>query len=300
MCGTVWRGPEWKRRQRRNSSLQARSGSGIIGEDPHFAMSNWATTHFGRPHMGDPAASREFNYSAAFTSTANGSFGVGSNFAWDSYQRELYNRLNEALQKQANELRARGAITETEARALVAQRNLILSEARKPLSPFGRLYSEILKPSGQLPTYEKLLAQKGSIEAIVESVGKTRAVVNRLSVVMKYGGRAGIVIQIVVSAVIIREAAPGQRGRTIAGQAGAIGGSALFGWGGAWAGCATAAALMSPSLAIPLVGEGAEGGACLVGGLIGGFGFGALGGAGGQAAGEAIYDYVTQIRWTQP
>lgn len=249
--------------------------------------------------MGDPAPRREFNYSAAFTSASNGTFGVGSNFAWDSYQRELYNQLNEALQKQANLMRARGAITEIEARALVAQRNLILTEARKSLSPFGRLYSEILKPSTKLPTFEKLLADKGSIEAIIESVGKTRAVVNRLSLVMKYGGRAGVAFQIVVSAVIISEATPAQRGRTIAGQGGAIGGAALFGWGGAWAGCATAAALMSPSLAIPVVGEGAEGGACVVGAVIGGFGFGALGGAGGQAAAEAAYDYVTQLRWTQ-
>lgn len=249
--------------------------------------------------MGDPAQAREFNYSPAFTSASNGAFGLGSNLTWDAYQRELYNELNAALQKQANLMRARGAISEVEARALIAQRNLILTEARKSLSPFGRLYSEILKPSSQLPTFEKLLADKGSIEAIVESVGKTRAVVNRLSLVMKYGGRAGIVLQVVVSAVIISEAPPEARTRTIIGQGGAVGGAALFGWGGAWAGCATAAALMSPSLAIPLVGEGAEGTACVVGAVIGGFGFGALGGAQGQAAAEAIYDYATQLRWTR-
>jgi hypothetical protein len=252
--------------------------------------------------MGDPAqtaTTRQYNYSPAYTAVSNGAFGIGSNLAWDSYQREMYNQLNAALQRQANTMRTQGVISEAEARALIAQRNLILAESRKSLSPFGRLYSEILKPSSQLPTYEKLLEQKGSIEAIVESVGKTRAVVNRLSVVMKYGGRAGIVLQIVVSAVIIAEAPPEQRGRTTAGQAGAVGGAALFGWGGAWAGCGTAALLVSPSLAIPIVGEGAEGGACLIGGIIGGFGLGALGGWGGQAAGEAIYDYVTQLRWTR-
>lgn len=248
--------------------------------------------------MSDPAP-REFNYSYAFTATSNGAFGVGSNFAWDAYQRELYNQLNAALQKQATMLRARGAISEIEAQALVAQRNLILAEARKQLSPFGRLYSEILKPSSKLPTFEKLLAQKGSIEAIVESVGKTRAVVNRLSVVMKYGGSAGVVLQVVVSAVIIAEAAPEQRARTVAGQAGAVGGAAAFGWAGAWAGCATGAALASPSLAIPVLGEGAEGGACVVGAIIGGFGLGAFGGKAGQEAAEGVYDYVTRIRWTR-
>jgi len=249
--------------------------------------------------MGDPERTHEYNYTPAFTSVSNGAFGVGSNFAWDAYQRELYNQLNAALQKQARLMQSSGGISEAEARALIAQRNLILAETRARLSPFGRLYSEILKPSSQLPTFEKLLAEKGSIEAIIESVGKTRAVVNRVSVVMKWGGRAGIVLQVVVSAVIIAEAPPDQRVRTAVGQGGAIGGAALFGWGGAWAGCATAAALTSPSLVIPVVGEGVEGGACLIGGLIGGFGFGALGGWGGEAAATAAYDYVTRLRWTR-
>jgi len=248
--------------------------------------------------VGDPA--QKYNYSYAVSAVGNGSFGAGSNFAFDAYQRELYNQLNTTLQKQANLLRARGGITESEIRALIEQRNLILGEARNKLSPFGRLYSEILKPSTNLPSYEKLLAQKGSIEAIVESVGKTRAVVNKLSVVMKMGGRAGVVLQVVVSVVIVAQASPDQRGQVVAGQLGAVGGSALFGWGGAWAGCATAAALASPSLTIPIVGEVTEGGACLVGGLVGGFALGAAGGAAGEQAGEVVYQYVTRIRWTQP
>lgn len=252
--------------------------------------------------MGDPAQAPQdkYNHSHAFSAASNGSFGAGSNFAWDAYQRELYNQLNAALQKQANMLRGRAGITESEVRALVDQRNLIIREARNKLSPFGRRYSEILKPSTNLPSYEKLLAEKGSIEAIVESVGKTRAVVNKLSVVMKWGGRAGVLVQVIVSAVIIERAPADQRGRVAAGQAGAVGGSALFGRVGAWAGCVTGAVMTSPSLTIPAVGEGVECGACVVGGLIGGFGLGAVGGAAGEKAGEAVHDYVTRIRWTQP
>lgn len=240
---------------------------------------------------------KEFNYSHAYSATSNGAFGVGSNLAWDSYHREVYNQLNAALQKQAGLMSARGAITEPEARALVAQRNRILMESRNKLSPFGRLYSEILKPSSKLPNFDTLLAKKGSIEAVVESVGKTRAVVNRISIGMKWAGRSSVVVQVAVSAYVIAEAPPEQRERVASGQAGAVGGAALFGWGGAWAGCASAALLASPSLTIPIVGEVTEGGACLVGGIIGGFGLGSAGGILGQKAGEATYDYVTQLKW---
>ena len=241
--------------------------------------------------------SAQYNYTPAVTAFANGGFGIGSNLSWDAYQREIYNKLNAALQKQASLLRDQGALSESEVRALVDQRNAILVEARSNVSPFGKLYSELLKPSNNLPSFDKLLAEKGSIEAIVESVGKTRAVVNRLSVAMKYGGRGFVVLQVVVSVVIVAQAPKDERGAVIAGQAGGLAGGALGGWTGAWAGCATAATLASPSLAIPLVGEGAEAGACLVGGLIGGFGLGALGGYGGQRAGEGLYHYVTNLRW---
>jgi hypothetical protein len=238
-----------------------------------------------------------FNYSPAYRAVANGAFGLGSNLTWDSYQRELYNKLNAALQDQANLLLRRGDITPAEAQALSAQRTTILLEARKPLSPFGKLYSEILKPSNNLPSFERLLVDKGSVEAVVRSVGKTRAVVNRLSVAMKIGGRGLVVFQVIVSAVVIAEAPSDQRGRVAAEEAGGLAGGAAFGWGGAWAGCASGVALLSPSLVLPVVGEIGEGGACLIGGLAGGFGLGAFGGWGGQKAGGAAYDYVTSLRW---
>ena len=41
----------------------------------------------------------------AFTSVSNRAFGIGSNLAWASYQRELYDQLNASLQKQANVMR---------------------------------------------------------------------------------------------------------------------------------------------------------------------------------------------------
>lgn len=49
---------------------------------------------------------------------------------------------------------------------------------------------------------------------------------------------------------------------------------------------------------IPVVGKVTTGGACLVGGIAGGFGFGWLGHTLGQWAGEAAYDFVTDLHWT--
>lgn len=67
---------------------------------------------------------------------------------------------------------------------------------------------------------------------------------------------------------------------------------------GAWAGCATAAAFASPSLVVPIVGEIPTGGACVVGGIIGGIGIGFAGRKLGEAGGDAVYDFVTKFEWT--
>jgi len=106
-------------------------------------------------------------YSSAVQSVVQASMPVGAQLGWDSYVRFLYEQANKAVQQQANVLLARGNITAEEARTLVeSQRNGLVLEFRKPLTPWGRLYSEILKPSNNLPTLEKLVAQKGSIEAV--------------------------------------------------------------------------------------------------------------------------------------
>jgi len=236
-------------------------------------------------------------YTPAYRALVNGGFGLGSNLTWDAYQREVYKQMNGALQRQANLLLGRPDFLEAEARALVDQRNLILTQTRDRLSPFGKLYSEILKPSDKLPNFDRLLAQKGTIEAVVQSVGKSRAIVNRIAVVMKVGGRGLVALQVVVSAVVIAEAPENQRARVAAGEAGGIAGGAAFGWGGAWAGCATGATILSPSLALPVIGEIGDGGACLIGAVVGGFGLGSFGGWGGRKVGVAAYDYATQMRW---
>lgn len=68
----------------------------------------------------------------------------------------------------------------------------------------------------------------------------------------------------------------------------------------AGAGCASLAMLASPSLTIPLVGEVTTGGACLVGGILGGIGVGWFGRKAGALVGEGLYDIVNEVgefRW---
>ena len=181
--------------------------------------------------------------------------------------------------------------------ALVNARNELVVEFRKPLSPFGKAYSEILKSGSKLPQPGELLTKKGSIEAVLESVGKSRASVNRLSMVFRVAGPALIVLDITITTVVVMRAPPEQRGRVAAREYTGLGAGVAGGAGGAWAGCATLATLGSPSLVVPVVGEVTEGGLCLVGGILGGFGVGWLSREAGKKAGEAVYDFVTTFRW---
>lgn len=151
-----------------------------------------------------------------------------------------------------------------------------------------------MKPSSKLPTLEHLVAQKGSLEAVLTSVGKSRAVVNRLAAVSRVAGPATIVLQISVSAMVIYSASPEERGRVAAREGGGAAVGMLSGWGGMWAGCAGLSALASPSLVIPIVGEVT---ACVIGGIAGGAGAGWLGYLLGSWAGDATYDFVTDFQW---
>jgi hypothetical protein len=237
-------------------------------------------------------------YSQATKTTVQVSMPVGAQLGYDSYVRLLYEKANNAITQQANALLARGNITAEEARRLVeSQRNGLVTEFRKPLTPWGKLYSEILKPSNNLPTLEKLVAQKGSIEAVMQSVGKTRAVVNRIAVVSRVAGPALVIVSITFSAVAIAEAPEGQRGRVAAVEAGGTVGGLGFGMAGSWAGCLAGASIASPSLVIPGVGEVTTGGACLVGGIAFGLGFGWGGDKLGRQTGGAIYDFVTSFQY---
>ncbi|MCC7150391.1 MAG: hypothetical protein IT501_00185 [Rubrivivax sp.] len=243
---------------------------------------------------------QEYVYSSAVEVSVNGTYAVGATQTWDAFMRQSYDQANQAISRQAQVLLQRGNVSAGEARALVeGQRNALVLQMRQRLSPWGRMYSELLKPSGNLPTLERLVAQKGSIEAVLTSVGKSRRAVNRFAATVRVAGPAAIVIQITLSGVIIAQAAPQDRSRVAAGQAGSIALGAAGGAAGAWAGCATGAMLLSPTLVLPIIGELGTGGGCLIGGIIGAFGVGAAGAMAGEHAGTAAYDFVTQLEWTR-
>lgn len=276
---------------------------GVLGRQQPLNINDGTLARAKSPASGpvgfDPAANgpQQVLLSPAFQNVVQVSDNLAAPMTWDAFWRAAYGRADQALQAQANALLKRGNISPVEYEALVKARNELVKEFRKPLSPFGKAYSEILKPSSRLPRPGELLSKKGSIEAVLESVGKSRASVNRLSFVFRAAGPALLVLDITVTTVVVMKAPAEQRGRVAAREYTGLGAGVAGGVGGAWAGCATLAALGSPSLLIPVVGEVTEGGLCLVGGILGGLGVGWLGREAGKKVGETAYDFVTTFRW---
>jgi hypothetical protein len=225
-------------------------------------------------------------------------FPLGATWTWDSFWRGRYLRANAAIERQAQVLLDRGNLQHDEVKQLVeVERNGLVKQYRRPLTPMGRMYSEILKPSDNLPTLAQKLKEKGTLEAVLKSVAKTRATVNRMAVVAKVAGPISIGIEITMTAVVIELAPPADKDRVAAKQIGGVGGSLGGGLAGGWAGCAMFSMLASPSLVVPIVGEVTTGGACLLGGIIGTVGGGAFGRWLGEMGGEAVHDGVGEWQW---
>jgi hypothetical protein len=237
-------------------------------------------------------------YSPACKAVADVTVSVGASLTLDGFQRLIYERINHNVQQQANRLLLRGNITAQEAAALVGARNELLLNIRKQLSPFGQLYSELLKPRSTLKDFDQFLRQKGTIEAVVSSVGKTRQIVDRIAVFSRVAGPATIVLTVVTTAVVIATASEAERVGVATREISGTVGSVAFGAGGMWAGCASAAALVSPSLILPVIGEVTVGGACFVGGFIGGLGLGYIGHQVGSSIGTRLYTAVSEFRWS--
>ena len=250
--------------------------------------------------MADPAQAR-VSYAAKASDALAVPGPLAGNMAWDAWWRLAYDRANKVIQEQANELLRRGNVTAEEARDLVeVQRNGLVIEMRKPLTPFGKLYSEVLKPANSLPTFEALVERKGTVEAVLVSVGKTRAVTNRIAFIGRTAGTAGFVLEIVAVAVVIELAPEDQRARVATEEvSGAVGGIAA-GTGGYWAGglagAAWAGTWASPTLVVPVIGEFTEGGAILIGGIAGALFTGWIGNKLGKAAGRLLWRLLP-IEW---
>lgn len=130
---------------------------------------------------------------------------IAPGLTWDGFWRLIYDRVNAALQRQANLMLEQGRLTVAESRALVNARNDLLLRIRSRLTPFGELYSELLKPDASLRSFEQFAADKGSIEAVLRSVGRTRAVGDTMGVVSRVAGPAAIVVKISLTALVIRK-----------------------------------------------------------------------------------------------
>jgi len=181
---------------------------------------------------------------------------LAANMSWDGWQRLAYERANKLIEEQAQVLLRRGNISAAEARDLVeVQRNGLVMSMRQRLTPFGRFYSEVLKPANTLQTFESMMERKGSVEAVLVSVGKTRAVTNRIAFIGRTAGTAGFVLEIVAVAVVIEQAPENERARVateeISGAAGGLAGGTGGYWGGGLAGAAWAGTWASPTLVIP-------------------------------------------------
>ena len=102
---------------------------------------------------------------------------------------------------------------------------------------------------------------------------------------------------IACTAVVIARTPAADRARVAAREIGGTVGSIAGGIGGMWADCAAGASLASPSLVIPIWGEVTTGGICLVGGLLGGLGVGAIGHKVGSEIGSYIYNHASDFQW---
>ena len=254
----------------------------------------------------DPATAnnqRRYSYAVQVSDVVNVTGPLAANMSWDGWWRLAYDRADRLIQKQANILLERGNVTMAEARDLVeVQRNGMVIEYRKPLSPFGKFYSETLKPASSLPTLENMLERKGSVEAVLTSVGKTRTAVNRIAFIGRSVGTEGFVVEIVCVIVVIEEAPADQKGLVAAEQIGGSVGGLAAGTGGYWAGglagAAWAGTWVSPTLAIPVIGEITEGGAIVIGGIAGALFFGWAGHKAGTAAGHYLWTMLP-VTWTR-
>jgi hypothetical protein len=252
-----------------------------------------------KPTDQNPAV--QYSYAIRTKDTLDITLGGVADYTWNSFWRAAYEKATAGLQRQGDLLVARGNITMDEARYLVdVQRNGLVRDMRNPLTPFGKYYSEFLKPLKEMPNLDKLLAQKGTLEAVLRSVGKSRVAVNRITFIARRAGPAAIAIDIVMTVVVIDLTPPAQRGKVAAQQVGGMAGSVVAarygGLGGAWAGAELFLLLGSPALAIPVVGEITEGGAMMAGSVFGFFAGGLFGWKTGQAAGGLIWQ-LAPITW---
>ena len=227
--------------------------------------------------------------------------------SYDAFIRKyVYEPAAEAIGKQGEEFVRKGILSKAKAAEWVnAQRNTLLVNVRdQKNSPLGRAISEYLKPREKLPSVGDLTKKYAAkmpgassddvFEAIIRSGARTRGSVNRVAVVLRWGGPVLLAVNIGLSAHLVAEAPPEQRGRVAAREGGGLVGGTVGGWAGAKGGCAAGAAV-----GVWFEGVGAAPG-CLIGGVIGGLGIGYAGSRVGSWLGEQAFDFThSVIEWSE-
>ncbi|MCA8990804.1 MAG: hypothetical protein KDA88_02440 [Planctomycetaceae bacterium] len=211
-------------------------------------------------------------------------FPLAPGLTWDGFQRAIYDKAAQAIAEQAQQLQSQGRLTLAELEQFVSQRNTLKIAMRDQLSPFGKQFSELLQPRSDLKSMEQLLQKKGTVEAVVKGLGKTRGWVNYIGFAGRLAGPAVLVIQVKMSADVIAAADESNRWRVGIGEAAEITGGAVGGWYGFGVGCSAGAAAT-----VWLFGAGAAGG-CAVGGIAGALGIGFAAGKSLRFVAEETYD----------
>jgi hypothetical protein len=245
-------------------------------------------------------------YSESVRSAANATASEIGQLTYDSFIRKyVYQPAAQAISQQGEEFVRKGLLTrKTAAEWVVAQRNGLLTSIRdEKNTPLGRAISEYLKPRDNLPTTDGLLAKYAAknpkatteelYEAIILSGARTSGSVNKVSLRLRCGGLALIVVNVGVSAYLVAQAPPGQKGRLAARELGGLTGGIAGGWAGAELGC-EAGALVG----VWFEGIGAVPG-CAIGAIVGGFGLGWAASEAGSALGEwTFHTGSTFVQWS--
>jgi hypothetical protein len=223
--------------------------------------------------------------------------------SYDAFVRKyVYEPAAQAISQQGDEFVRQNIMTSGQAAEWVnAQRNgLLLSVRDQRNTPLGRAISEYLKPRDKLPSVAELAKKFGGqkpaatreevFEAIICSGARTRGSINKLACAFRWAGPVLLVVNVGVSAYLVAEAAPNQRGRMATREAGGL----VGGFGGGWAeaGCAGGAAA---GVWFEVVGAVPG---CAVGAVAGGLGLGWAGSKVGSWMGERTFDWShTFVSW---
>ena len=231
-----------------------------------------------------------------FQAIRNVNVGTGTVFEAEAILRQLYNRADEAIAREAAHMIEKLRIPEEMAtRWAVDARNRAKGQIRRFDQEVIRVLAEqrnVREYGHRLgPSYEQLRYGDPEFDIpprsdpeIREGITKTNRRANRWAGRLRIAGRIMIAVDIGIGAYNVISAPESERPRTLAREVGTLTGAAGGGWAGAKLG-----GMAGASIGSLFGGVGAAPGAA-IGGVIGGIAGAIGGGLAGREAGELIYD----------